>query len=104
MYRRNSCGDSTAPCESPCLSGAESPLSPFIWTLAVRFDKKSRNQRTKGIGRPIDDVSSRSFLSPNTIKGFREVKVSHQAALWFGRPEAVTDGLRDSEGLVLTGE
>ncbi len=44
------------------------------------------------------------FLSPNTIEGFREVNVSHQAALWLGRPEAVTDGLRDSEGLVLTGE
>ncbi len=25
------------------LNGAESSLSPFIWTLVVRFEKKSRN-------------------------------------------------------------
>ncbi len=39
----------------------------------------------------------------DTIEGFREVKESHQAALWFGGLETVTDGLRDSEDLVLAG-
>ncbi len=29
MYRRNR----TVPCGRPCLSGSESSLSPFIWTL-----------------------------------------------------------------------
>ncbi len=43
------------------------------------------------------------FSSLNTIEGFREVKVIHQAALWLGGLEAVTDGLRDSEDLVLAG-
>ncbi len=60
MYRRNSRGDITAPCGSPCLSGTESPLSPFIWTLAVRFDRTLLNQRAKGVGRPLDDAASRS--------------------------------------------
>ncbi len=35
------------------------------------------------------------------IEGFREVNESHQAALWFGGLEAITDGLRDSKKLVL---
>ncbi len=41
------------------------------------------------------------FFSPNTIEGFREVKESHQAALWFGGLKAITDGLRDSKNLGL---
>ncbi len=43
------------------------------------------------------------FFSPNTIEGFREIKESHQAALWLGGLEAITDGLRDSRDLVLAG-
>ncbi len=35
--------------------------------------------------------------------GFQEVKESHQAALWLGGLEAITDGLRDSKNLVLAG-
>ncbi len=37
------------------------------------------------------------------IEGLREIKESHQAALWLGGLEAITDGLRDSMDLVLTG-
>ncbi len=51
----------------------------------MRLDRKSRNQRAKGIG------------------GFREVKESHPAALWLGGLEAITDGLRGSKDLVLAG-
>ncbi len=50
------------------------------------------------IGRPLGDAASRS-----SIEGFREVKESHEAALWFCGLEAVADGLRDSENLVLAG-
>ncbi len=72
MYRRNSSGDSTAPCGSPYLSGAESPLSPFIWTLAVRFDRKSRNQWVKAFGRPLDDAASRSSSLQARSKAFEK--------------------------------
>ncbi len=43
------------------------------------------------------------FFPPNTVEGFREVKESHQAALWLGGLEAIDDGLRDSKDLVLAG-
>ncbi len=36
-------------------------------------------------------------------QGFREVNESHQAALWLGGLEAITDGLRDSKNLILAG-
>ncbi len=39
----------------------------------------------------------------DTIEGFREVKESHQAALWLGGLKAVTGGLHDSVDLVLAG-
>ncbi len=65
----------------------------------MRFDRKSRNQRTKGIGSPLDDAAD--FFSPSTVEGFCEVKESHKAALWLGGLEAITDGLRDSNDLVL---
>ncbi len=35
------------------------------------------------------------------IVGFREAKEIHQAALWLGGLEAVTDVLRDSEDLFM---
>ncbi len=60
MQKRNSSVDSATPCASPRHSGAESPVSPFIWTLAVRFDRKLRNQWAKGIGWPLDGAASRS--------------------------------------------
>ncbi len=86
MYRRNSSGDSTAPCGSPCLSGAESPLSPFIWTLAVRFDRKSRNQRAKEIRRPLDDAASRSSSLQTRPKAFeksrRAIRLRCSLAPW----------------------
>ncbi len=86
MYRRNSSGDSTAPCGSPCQSGAESPLSPFIWTLAVRFDRKSRNQRAKVIGRPLDDAASRSSSLQTRSKAFeksrRAIRLRCGLAAW----------------------
>ncbi len=50
------------------------------------------------IGRPLGDAACRS-----SIEGFREVKESHEAALWLCGLEAVTDGLRDTENLVLAG-
>ncbi len=31
------------------------------------------------------------------IEGLREIKESHQAALWLGGLEAITEGLRDSK-------
>ncbi len=57
MYRRNSSGGSITPRGSPCLCVAELKLSQFIWTLALRFDCKTPNQRVKGIGRPSDDAA-----------------------------------------------
>ncbi len=98
MYRRNSSGDRNAPCESPYLSGADPPISSFISTLAVRFD------RTGEVGRKtLGGRSKQEFLSPNLIESSREVKESHQSALRLGGLEAVADGLRDSENFILVG-
>ncbi len=48
------------------------PLSPFIWTLAVWFDRKSSNQRAKGIGRPLDDAASKSSSLQTRSKAFEK--------------------------------
>ncbi len=71
-------GDCTVGTERRCRSGAESPLSPLIWTLAMRFDNKLRNQRVKRIGGQCKQES-------------------HHAALWLGGLAAVNDGLRHTE-------
>ncbi len=48
-------------------------------------------------------MNLQEFFSRNTIEGLREVKESHQSALWLGGLEAITDGLRDSKDLILAG-
>ncbi len=49
------------------LSGAESSLSPFFWTLAVRFDRKARYQRAKEIGWSLDDATSEFDLEGDLV-------------------------------------
>ncbi len=46
--------------------------------------------------------ASWEFMEKN-VEGFREIKETHQAALWLGGLESITDGLRDSKDLVLAG-
>ncbi len=88
MYRRNSSGESTAPCGHLVLVV---PSHPFRRLSGPWLCGLIRSRATSG---------RRGLQGPNTIEGFREVKESHQAALWLGGLEAVTDGLRDSKDLV----
>ncbi len=67
----------------------------FIWTQAVRFGRTSCNQRVKVVGRPLEDVENSSSLQT------RSVEESYMAALWLGGLEAVANGLRDFENVIL---